>query len=121
MELPPAKLRRYFKFLKITLQAPRHWTSDLKYLLGRDIHVHERAWNVSEIDWLYPVRELHRLGFRRLQRVDIEVKYYPEPRANGWVDEMVAWTNGYIASNCAAISAEKGALTFVERKRDERM
>ena len=82
MELPPAKLRRFFKLLKITLQAPRQLDSKLEILLGRDVEVHERVWNVSEIDWLYPVRELDRLGFSRLQRVDIEVKYYPDTRAH---------------------------------------
>jgi hypothetical protein len=78
MEVPPLKLTRVFRGIKITLEVPMATKEKLGKRMKRKLHDSERAWSVREVDWLYPVRELKNFGFEKVEELEIEVKYLPQ-------------------------------------------
>lgn len=114
MKLPPRKLCPFFKNLKITTEAPMHKGPALRKLLGREVHALEREWNVEEIDWLLPFRELKALGFGHLDRLEIEVKQviFGSAIDKGDPEEMEEWTRRKIRD--LKISADSIDLIFCD-------
>lgn len=78
MEVPPLKLTRFSRRIKITLEVPMATKEELGKRMKRKLHDSERAWSVREVDWLYPVRELKNFGFEKVEELEIEVKYLPQ-------------------------------------------
>lgn len=72
MELPPRKWRHLFKFVKITLHAP---PLDLPEPFNLVPRFSQCIWAADELDWLFPLREIHRLGFGQLEMLEIEVLF----------------------------------------------
>ena len=115
MEVPPMKLRPFFERLKITLQAPMEVKEDVGKRLGRKLQAPERAWNVREIDWLYPVRELKNIGFEGVGELEIEIKYCSPDgyfRSVGDVTDMETWTRSCIDG--MQICAQRYKVVFKE-------
>lgn len=115
IDLPPLKQSRYFKHIKITLRALMDSQSALERLVERRLLSAEKSWNVAEVDWLYPVRELKTLGFGELEELEIEVKYYPDAEHNGGaVLEMRRWTESAVHATQIAAECSYLTLNFVQ-------
>jgi hypothetical protein len=67
MEVPPLKLRQFFRHIKIALEVPMATKEKLGKRMKRKLHDSEWAWSVREVDWLYPVRELKNLASKELR------------------------------------------------------
>ena len=69
MEVPPSKLRPFSEHLKITLEAPMETKEEVGKQLKRKLQDSERAWSVSEDDWLYPRSRAQSYWFRESRGV----------------------------------------------------
>lgn len=121
IELPTASVRPFLKrvkivlqHIKITLRAPMESQIRLEDLVERELLSTEKPWNMAEVDWLYPVRELKMLGFGELEELEIEVKYYPDPDHRGeGVLEMKKWTESAVSTTEIAKECRSLTLRFV--------
>ena len=73
-EMPPSRLRPFFKHIKITFEAPMFSKNNVRELVERDVGDDERPWSMAEFDWLYPLRELQKLGFGRLEELQVVIE-----------------------------------------------
>ena len=113
LELPPAAVRPLLKRVNVTLYAP-HWFDFTERILGRAIAEDEPIWAAEDVDWMYPIREMTRLGFTKFERLSTKVVY--QDYANAKMEkEFRAWVKEKIND----VAEAKQLEIFFCRARDE--
>ena len=90
LKLPPPSVRSFIQHLKLVLYVPGSDCHEVSAVIDRD---YTTSFRNPALDWLYPICNIHALGFPKLKLLHIELRF--ERQTFGWgraIPESTAMT-----------------------------